>query len=134
MDGATDLATMLATLHVVREPGVVTVATIPEGTPPPAETRAWIREREGITVVLDRDAATAHGLAHEFEAAWLTLTVHSSLAAVGLTAAVSERLAQVGIPANVLAGHYHDHILVPVDRADEAIDALHDLRTQVPPA
>ena len=129
MDGATDLATMLATLHVVREPGVVTVATIPEGTTPPAETHAWICEREGITVVLDRDVAIAHGFPHEFEAAWLTLTVHSSLEAVGLTAAVSERLAQVGIPANVLAGHYHDHILVPVGRADEAIDALHDLRT-----
>ncbi|NOX29081.1 MAG: ACT domain-containing protein, partial [Actinobacteria bacterium] len=56
--------------------------------------------------------------------AWLTLTVHSSLEAVGLTAAVSARLTDVDIPCNVIAGYHHDHLLVPVDRVDEAISAL----------
>ena len=64
-----------------------------------------------------------------FEAAWLTLTVHSAWEAVGLTAAVAARLAEEGIPANVLAGYAHDHILVPPDRADEAIAAIRSLRT-----
>ena len=56
--------------------------------------------------------------------AWLTLTVHSSLEAIGLTAAVSARLADEGIACNVLAGYHHDHLLVPVERADDAVRAL----------
>jgi hypothetical protein len=50
--------------------------------------------------------------------------VQSSLDAVGLTAAVSAKLAAIGIPCNVLAGYHHDHVLVPVDRVDDAITVL----------
>jgi hypothetical protein len=126
--GELDLDAMLASLDVVREPGVFVVAQLADGVEPPDGTRAQIREREGLTVVLQRDDAWAAGLPFVFEAAWLTLTVHSSFEAVGLTAAFAARLAEAGIPANVLAGHHHDHILVPVDRADEAIAALRSLR------
>ena len=52
------------------------------------------------------------------EFAWLTLSIQSSLEAVGLTAAVSARLAERDIACNVLAGYHHDHLLVPVARAD----------------
>jgi hypothetical protein len=126
--GETDLAAILASLDVVREPGVFVVARIADGDDPPPGTRAFIREREGITVVLPREDALAAGLAFVFEAAWLTLTVHSSWEAVGLTAAFATRLADIGIPANVLAGYHHDHILVPVEQADAAIAALGSLR------
>ena len=50
--------------------------------------------------------------------------VHSSLAAVGLTAAVAAALADHGISANVVAAFYHDHIFVPAERAEEALAAL----------
>jgi len=58
------------------------------------------------------------------------LTVHSSLDAVGLTAAFSTALAQAGIGCNVLAGRYHDHILVPHNRREDAVAALRALSTQ----
>ncbi len=128
MTGETDLGALLAGLDVVREPGIFVVAMLSEGTQPVPGTRAQVREREGLTVVLPREDALAAGLAFTFEAAWLTLTVHSSLAAVGLTAVVATRLAEDGIPANVLAGFHHDHVLVPVERADDAIAALRSLR------
>ncbi|MFD4182275.1 ACT domain-containing protein [Rhodococcus sp. NPDC058514] len=60
----------------------------------------------------------------ERDLAWLTLRVHSALDAVGLTAAVSSRLAEVGISCNVIAGYHHDHLLVPVDDAAAAVEAL----------
>jgi hypothetical protein len=126
--GERDLGAILASLDVVREPGVFVVAQLPEGAEPPPEARAWVREREGDTVVLVREDAVAAGLPFVFEAAWLTLTVHTSFEAVGLTAAFATRLAEDGIPANVLAGHHHDHILVPVERADDAMAALRSLR------
>src|SRR5262245_38099240 len=126
--GETDLEAMLRGLDVAHEPGVYVVTTLPPRAEPPATARALLREHEGLTAILPREDAVAAGLEFTFEAAWLTLTVRSSLDAVGLTAAVAGRLADVGIPANVLAGYHHDHLLVPADRADEAVAALRSLR------
>lgn len=125
----TDLRTMLATLDVLREPGVYVFATVADARDAAAlPCAAMLREREAWTVVLRRDDALEHGLFFDFEAAWLTLTVHSSLAAVGLTAAVAQALGAAGIPCNVLAGYHHDHLLVPDGDADRAIAALRALR------
>lgn len=57
----------------------------------------------------------------------VTLSVHSALAAVGLTAAVADVLAARAIPANVVAGYYHDHIFVPYKQRFDALDALQSL-------
>ena len=126
MAGETDLGEMLATLEVVRRPGVFTYIT--SETVGVGQAAAMIREDEGTTLVVSTEVATEHGYAIEFEAAWLTLVVHSSLEAVGLTAAFSAAFGARGIACNVLAGHVHDHILVPLDLADEAVAALVLLR------
>jgi hypothetical protein len=57
----------------------------------------------------------------------ITLTVHSSLEAVGLTAAIATKLTSKGISANVIAAYYHDHIFVSDDKAEQAISALKEL-------
>jgi hypothetical protein len=85
---------------------------------------AAVVEDEGLTVVLERGRAEAAGLAFVGAFARITLEVHSSLAAVGLTAAAAGRLAEVGIAANVVAGFHHDHLFVPWGRRDEAMRAL----------
>jgi hypothetical protein len=56
-----------------------------------------------------------------------TLTIHSSLEAVGLTAVFAGALARAGIGCNVVAGYTHDHLFVPADRADDAVAALRAL-------
>jgi hypothetical protein len=116
---------MLATLSVQRRPGVFTYVSI-EGptTDLLAAAHAIVVEGGQTTLVLPLDSARRADLPIEVELAWLTLDVHSSLEAVGLTAAVSARLAALGIACNVVAGYHHDHLLVPVGRADQAIDAL----------
>ena len=58
------------------------------------------------------------------EWARISLGVHSSLEAVGLTAALSTRLADAGISANVIAALRRDHFFVPWDRRDEALAVL----------
>jgi hypothetical protein len=40
---------------------------------------------------------------------------------------MSTALSDAGISCNVLAGYHHDHLLVPSDRADEAIAVLQRL-------
>ena len=88
---------------------------------------ATIREPEGLTAVIRREHADALGLPYDYLAAWITLRVHSALDAVGLTAAVSTALADAGLSCNVLAGYYHDHLLVRADRAPEALKVLSEL-------
>jgi hypothetical protein len=125
--GETDLARMLATLDVVRRPGRFTFVT--GDWPGLAEVAVgMVVEDEGPTYVVSVEQAEEVGAPVDFDAAWLTLTVHSSLEAVGLTAAFSAALGAAGIPCNVLAGFHHDHLLVPVERADDAIGALLRLR------
>lgn len=88
---------------------------------------AAVREDEGWCVVMEEHAAQQVGLEGTFRCAWITLTVHSDLAAVGLTAAVANVLAEAGIPANVVAGLHHDHLFVPVDAGERALAALRAL-------
>lgn len=123
MAGETDLAAMLASLDVERRPGTFAFVNTDDDRLR-ADAIAIIEEAEGTTVVIPTETALAAGLSVEFEAAWLTLTVFSALEAVGLTAAVSRDLAEAGIPCNMLAGYHHDHLLVPADRADDAIECL----------
>jgi hypothetical protein len=123
--GETDLDAMLATLAVQRRPGVFVYIAVQIPTPGlMAAAHAMVKEGRLTTIVLPVAAAERAGQPTDLQFAWLTLTVQSSLDAVGLTAAVSARLAAIGIPCNVLAGYHHDHLLVPVDRVDDAIDVL----------
>jgi len=123
--GETDLAAMLATLSVQRRPGVFAYIAVQVPTPGLiAAAHAVVKEGRLTTIVLPVDAAARAGQATDVQFAWLTLTVQSSLVAIGLTAVVSARLAAIGIACNVLAGYHHDHLLVPVDRVDDAIDVL----------
>ena len=85
------------------------------------------REKEGLTLILPTSVAELHKLVSSGSYRQITLNVHSSLEAVGLTAVVSTALARNGISANVVAGFYHDHIYVPSSRADRALAVLREL-------
>jgi uncharacterized protein len=82
------------------------------------------REDEGWTLVLRRAEAERLAIPHTFPCRRITLTIHSSLDAVGLLAAVTAELAAAGISVNVTSGYYHDHLFVPANRAGAAFDTL----------
>jgi hypothetical protein len=125
MTGERDLRRLLAGLSPERRHGDIVIVAVPDPAGLPA--LATVTEEDAVTVVLRRDDADRLGLAYDWVAAWITLTVHSSWEAVGMTAAVAQSLADVGIPCNVLAGFRHDHLLIPVEQADAAIAALRSL-------
>lgn len=91
------------------------------------EPIATFVEPEGLTLVLTKDNADEAGLHYEGVFRQITLTVHSSLEAVGLTAAVSTKLTSKGISANVIAAYYHDNIFVSDNKAEQALLALKEL-------
>ena len=126
MAAISDLSQLLAQLRPHRRPGryvFTTVSAVPAG----AEPVMTFAEDEGLTMIVSQTAADQLGLPYDLVTEWITLTVHSSLAAVGLTAAVSQTLAEAGLGCNMVAAAYHDHVFVPAGTAAEAVRLLADL-------
>lgn len=88
---------------------------------------ASFQEAEGLTLVLPKTQAQQQGIKFTAVFSQITLNVHSSLEAVGLTAAVSSALSSANISANVIAAYYHDHIFVPIEKSQLAMDVLKQL-------
>lgn len=93
------------------------------------EPVATYREEEGLSLILTKAAAMQEGLDYSSVFKCITLTVHSSLNSVGLTAAVANRLSNHSISANVVAAYYHDHVYVPLAKAEQAFELLIDLQS-----
>lgn len=124
-----NLDQMLRSLDPVLNHGVYAYATVGSWAQAQALSPvAMVREPEGITVITTEERALEAGLPILFRAAWITLEVHSDLDGVGLTAAVAKVLADAGISCNVVAGVHHDHLFVPIARADEAVALLKSLQ------
>jgi hypothetical protein len=130
MSGISDLSLMLSALSACLDPREFVFCSVPDLRLEQCsafEPIATCQENEGLSIVVPRDIAEREGLAFEGVFRRISLDVHSSLEAVGLTAALSAALAERGISANIIAGFYHDHILVPAGRADEALAAVEAL-------
>ncbi|QEY24051.1 ACT domain-containing protein [Neisseria animalis] len=126
-----DLDVLISTMQPELHEGVYCFATVNAAAAAQlsaAEIVASIVEAEGLSVVVREETALKHGLSADFRAARITLTVHSDLAAVGLTAAFAAALGQAGISCNVVAGNCHDHIFVPYDTAEQAMGVLRALQ------
>ena len=130
MAGEEDLGKLLVLLQPSLLPGdfvFCTAAKLKYGDLAELQPVASFQEEEGLTLVLAEQVAVDAGLAYDSVFTCITLMVHSSLEAVGLTAAVSGRLATHGISANIIAAFHHDHIFVPKDKAHLALQLLCDL-------
>lgn len=88
---------------------------------------AWVEEPEGPGGVMREEDAIELGLPFDTVWGWITLRVHSDLEAIGLTAVVSNALADAGLCCNVIAGLRHDHLLVPFGARERALEALRGL-------
>jgi uncharacterized protein len=129
MNAETDLQKLLASLEPELQSGEFVFTTVS-----PADFKkleiglwGWFREPEGITLILEKSAASAAGLDYDFPSRLITLKVHSSLEAVGFLAIITENLAAVGISVNAISAYYHDHLFVPVEKAAQAMEILHHM-------
>ena len=130
MHPETDLSVLLAGLCPSLQATEYVFCTVPIGQEAACwaeEPLATFREEEGLSVVLAKSTADQLGFPYDSVHRCIDLRVFSSLEAVGLTAAVSTRLAEAGIGANVIAATHHDHVLVPTSDAERALRVLQDL-------
>ncbi|NOD33690.1 MULTISPECIES: ACT domain-containing protein [unclassified Ruegeria] len=119
-----DTNAMIAGMHPVLQPGEFAFVVWSENETWPEGTRASCVEAEGLSLIVPTAQAPQDAVAMRC----ITLQVHSSLEGVGLTAAVSDALAQAGIPANMVAGYHHDHVYVPSNLSKDALKILQALQ------
>lgn len=123
--GETDLKQLLRALEPKHNPGDYVFCVVDDlSKVDPKAIIMLFREKEGHTIILRKELADRLNLSYSFTAGWITLGVHSSLAAVGLTASFSQALSQRGISCNVVAAYYHDHIFVDKKDTEEALNIL----------
>lgn len=128
MTGEKNLEKLLREMKPVRNDGDYVFCTISDTQEIEIKDVLFMfREKEGVTIVIQKELADALKLGYSFVATWITLTVHSSLEATGFTAAFSKALADENISCNVVAAYYHDHIFVNKEDADKAIIVLNRL-------
>lgn len=129
MPGETDVAMLLATMQPVlrAEAYVFCTITPSELASLSATPLGMFREREGVTVIMTVPAAQQIGLLTDSTWAYIELTVHSALTAVGFLAVISQRLAEAGISVNVVSAYYHDHLFVPWEQREQAMAVLCEL-------
>ncbi|CAE7593153.1 GIP [Symbiodinium natans] len=124
--GERDLDALLASLEPVQRAGEYVFVTVPAGDEryervERADLLMEFKELEGVTFILNKETCDKKYpdlFSYSYVSAWITLTVHSSLEAVGLTAAFASALAREGISANVVAAFFHDHVFVDIKDAE----------------
>ncbi len=132
MSGESDLLVLLASMEPVldAEEHVFCTVSLKMRSTLQATPILEFREREGITAVIKKREAKELGLDFIYPCKLITLNIHSSLEAVGFLAAITRKLAAAGISVNAVSAYYHDHIFVPVEKADEAVKLLHELSAE----
>ncbi len=131
MSGEKDLAVLIQNMEPVLNTGEYVFCTIETlgGIPDIGRILFFFRETEAITIVLEKKIADEWSLDYHYISSWITLNIHSSLEAVGLTAAFANALKKENISCNVVAAYFHDHIFVAEKDAEKAMDALYALRS-----
>ncbi len=128
MTGELNLHTLLKTLNPKLNNGEYVFCSVTDAAPVDIKDVVSIFKEEGsLTIIIKKELADKLKLDYSFVCSWITLTVHSSLEAVGLTAAFSKALADNGISCNVVAAFYHDHVFVNKHDAEKAMLVLNKL-------
>lgn len=130
--GETNLSVLLRSMQPVHNPGEYVFCTVAPAQLTATQTTdlqpiGTFEEAEGRTLILRREVADRSQLPYDAVFAWITLSVHSSLSAVGFLAAITQTLAAQGISVNPVSAYYHDHLFVPLDRTAEVMALLQSL-------
>lgn len=125
MTGETDLKTLLSSCDAIMADDEYVFACVEDRKIPAGLSPVMMfQEQEAMTLIVRRQDAQRAGLSFEYPCRMITLSIHSSLEAVGFMAHVSTLLADAGISVNPVAGFYHDHLFVPSAQADKAMSKL----------
>jgi hypothetical protein len=134
MSGETNLQTLLAGMrpHLSETGYAFGIVGSADEISPGTRIIGTFVEDEGLTIIGPSEDLDWANLERSGTWAKISLTAHSSLSAVGLTAKLASALADQGISANVVAAFFHDHIFVPWDKRFLAMEILTSLGRSTP--
>ncbi len=89
--------------------------------------KMMFREKEGTTLILKKEQADENNLTYRGTWDLITLSVNSSLEAVGFLADITKVLAKENISVNAVSAYYHDHLFVPSSKSKQALITLKKL-------
>lgn len=125
MTGEHDINALLATMQPsIEGERFVFMTGVDERASASVRPVMIFREQEGATWIVREAEAAQLGRPGIYPCRMITLNVHSSLEAIGFLARIATALANQGISVNAVSAFYHDHLFVPVDRAEEALSIL----------
>ncbi len=126
MSGETNLSKLLQSMQPILKDGEYVFCSVGDrdNYDSHLDPIGQFRESEGITLIIPREQADAANLAYKSVFSMITLSIHSSLEAVGFLAAITNKLAERGISVNPVSAYYHDHLFVPVSRTQETMILL----------
>jgi hypothetical protein len=128
MSGETNLSILLNSMQPVLREGEYVFCSIDHHNSNYLELNpvCLFYEDEGLTLILNRESADATALPYTSVFRLITLSVHSSLDAVGFLAAITSKLAEHSISVNPVSAYYHDHLFVPAAQAEEVMELLQE--------
>ena len=124
--GEHNLGALLKFMEPALQDGEFVFCTVPD--PAGIHALCTFRESEGVTLICRQEEAERRGLSFTYPCRMITLTVHSSLEAVGFLAVICGELARRGIGVNVVSAYFHDHLFVAVTDAERAMEALREMQ------
>lgn len=124
LKGEKELNKLLKSINPVLDSREFVFCNINESDFQKTNANCWFKEKEGITLILEKSEAEKNNLKFIYPCKMITLTVHSNLNAVGFLAAVAAKLAEHQISVNVVSAFYHDHLFVPDEKAEQAMQIL----------
>lgn len=113
-------------------PETYAYVTVPNGRSIPDNLTplATFKEPEGWSLLLTEREAISSALPHAFWCRGISLQIQPSLFAVGLLAAISDRLSRAGISINIVSAYHRDYIFVPTIRAEETLGILRRMASE----
>ncbi len=128
MSGETGLSTLLRSMQPILQQGEYVFCSIShqDNRYSNLDPVCLFREAEGLTLILDREQADAAFLFYTSVFCMITLSIHSSLEAVGFLAAITGKLAERNISVNPISAYYHDYLFVPAVCAQAAMELLQE--------
>ncbi|MEJ2544485.1 MAG: ACT domain-containing protein [Calditrichaceae bacterium] len=128
MSGETDLSRLMQNIQLELIESEFVFANLEEEQINKLNPICTFTEKEGTSVILNRNEADLNSVQYESVFRMITLNIHSSLNAVGFLAKITGELTKYNIGVNPVSAYYHDHLFVPVDRAEEAVNILSQLK------
>ena len=126
----TDLDTLLARMEPWLDPDRYLFVRAAPGTATGLPALMRFREDEADTLIVTERVAAREGLAGEFLCRRIVARADSALDSVGFIARLAGALAGNGIAVNPVSGSGHDHLFVPEEKAQAAMDVLGELSRQ----